>query len=82
MQAAQKKLKDRLSEENFEIGMRNSLTVDPKMVGHIARKKALLAERLALLGMQRRDTPAYGDCQYIALARGLGWPEDAQGALR
>ena len=82
MQTTQRSLEDRQFEKDMITATRKSLTVDPKMVEHMARKKALMVARLELLGMERRDTPAHGDCQYIALVRALGWPDSAQGALR
>ena len=56
--------------------------VDIETAEQLRQKKELLITRLALVGLQRQDTPADGNCQYIALARALGWPDDAQSSLR
>ena len=56
--------------------------VDPETAKQLRQKKELLITRLALVGLQRQDTAADGNCQYIALVRALGWPDDAQSSLR
>ena len=43
---------------------------------------ALITNRLAVFGLCRQPTPADGNCQFISMARLLGFPDDSAAELR
>ena len=68
--------------EDMREACRRSLQPDLK---HIAKENALIEivnTRLAFLDRKRQVTPSDGNCQFIAVARGLGKPDAAHSELR
>ena len=69
-------------ERDMALAIRNSLINDALSTRQRRTRMELVQSRLKLLGRQRQPTPALGDCQFIAVARSLGLPDDCHGELR
>jgi hypothetical protein len=61
---------------------RLSVDGDAKKKVELERRQAIIESRLLPLGRRRVNTPAHGDCQFIAVARSLGFPDESHGELR
>jgi hypothetical protein len=69
-------------EEDMDKGNKLSLETDA-LASRIRRERMQTVQtRLKKMNRQRQPTPALGDCQFIAVARSLGFPDDSHGELR
>ena len=70
------------SASDLEKAVQLSLQPDPEQVAKRKARLEIVNGRLAILGRMREVTPSDGNCQFIAVARGLGKPDDAHLELR
>jgi len=69
-------------EKEFQAALAASLESDASVVRARRERVERVQERLRPRGLQRQYTPPHGDCQFIAVARSLGFPDDAHWELR
>ena len=69
-------------EADMEKAKKASLESDASAVRKRRESRALVSKRLRVLGLQRQETPEDGNCQFIAVCRMMGFPDDAHMELR
>ena len=61
---------------------RKSLEPDAAQIANKTVLIAIVDSRLAVFGRRRESTPSDGNCQFIAVARGLGFGDEKHLELR
>ena len=70
------------SADDIDKAVQLSLQPDPEQVAKRNARSELVNGRLEFFGRKREGTPTDGNCQFIAVARGLGRPDAAHLELR
>ena len=70
------------SAEDMREARRRSLQPDKEQVAKTNALVEIVNARLAIFGRKRQVTPCDGNCQFIAVARGLGLADEAHLKLR
>ena len=67
---------------DIQLATAESLRVDSIQQEEKQKSISVISKRLAVLNLRRQETPGDGHCQFIAMARLLGFPDERAAVLR